>query len=147
MTESDDLSLSPRQVQQVEGYFPMLSVDDAGQEKLDDWVFTCNHRALRVIKAESGLEPFVYLVDEQPGLFRIQLLSYAMTESYRRANKMAISFDEFVDGPYLPRYMSTDWRNLAKFLDGLIVQTFPEVVLMRRRPETTKASRKKAEPD
>lgn len=99
--------------------------------KKESWLFTFNHRAIYTLKVISGVEPFVFLVDNQPGYERVLLLAYATSESFRRANKINISFNEFVDGDYLPRYISEEWIRLAAKIEELINETFLEIALVK----------------
>ncbi len=107
--------------------------------KKESWLFTFNHRAMYTLKVTSGVEPFVFLVDNSPGYERVILLAYAASESFRRANKINISFEDFIDGEYLPRYTSEEWIRLAAKLEELIKETFPEIALVKANAITEKS--------
>lgn len=115
--------------------------------KKEPWLLTFNHRAMYTLKISSGVEPLVFLVDEAPGYERLLMLAYAASESFRRANKINISLENFVDGDYLPRYLSVEWLELAAKLDGLIVETFPEIALMRAHAIKEKSPQDQSSPN
>jgi hypothetical protein len=98
-----------------------------------------NQRAMITVNTLTGIEPIVFLLDPEPTLRKIAILTYACTESFRRGNGITLSFDEFIEGPYLGQYLSQYWIDLCNFIEKLIQETFPDVVSIRKRAhEATK---------
>lgn len=130
---------------QREAFFAFQVPPRKNGETSEEYLCTFNQRAMRTIVEVAGKEPFEFLAvrpgEKVFGLDRIQVLSYACTETFRRGNGYRISFDEWVDGPYLGDYGSEYWLALSDLLQELVAATFPWVVGLEMlwRAEATNA--------
>lgn len=116
---------------QHEAFFTFQVEPRRNGETEEQYLCAFNQRAMRVVTQLTGKDPVAYLIDQAGGLERTQLLSYACTETFRRGNNYQISWDDWLDGPYLGVYGSEYWANLASFIEDLVVKTFPWVVELR----------------
>lgn len=116
---------------QHEAFFTLRVPRRADGSTTEQYLCSFNQRAMRTVKQVTGNEPLIYLMDEVGGLERTQILAYACTESFRRGNSYQLTFDEWIDGPYLDVYGSPYWAELAQFVEELVVKTFPWVIELR----------------
>lgn len=117
----------PGRKMQHEAYFTFqVPVRKDGSTE-EDYLCSFNQRAMRTVWQVTGKDPVRYLLDTDSLLDRIQVLAYACTETFRRGNGYVVTFDEFIDGPYLGVYGSSYWSDLVTFIQELVTQTFPWV--------------------
>lgn len=129
---------------QHEAFFTFQVPKRRNGETEEQYLCSLNQRAMRTIQTVTGKDPVFYLV-ETGGLERVQVLAYACTETFRRGNGYQVSFDDFIDGPYLGVYGTEYWANLAQFLEDLVVQTFPWVAELRKLVRDTATSQSESQ--
>jgi len=116
---------------QREAFFRFNVTARKNGDTTEEYLCAFNQRAMRTIVEVTGKEPFEFLAvrpgEKVFGLDRVQVLSYACTETFRRGNGYRITFDEWIDGPYLGDYGSAYWLALSDLLQELVSATFPWV--------------------
>lgn len=98
----------------------------------DSWVLAENKAGLFILEEVYGGAPaFAVLGDnEDLSCRRLPAFIYSLSYSFRRGDSKlaALTFTQFLEGPWLPTYESEEWEALAKRVGTWIAETFPEAV-------------------
>lgn len=105
-----------------------------------EWVFCVNHAAQKEIEDRSGKPCWQVLVDPAETVSRLSLLAWAASQSYRKGTRINITWEQFLEGGYLPDYLSDEWFEFQDALTSLVNDSFPKAAQNRNQLQTLAAA-------
>jgi hypothetical protein len=90
-------------------------------------ILTFNNRAKLTLEEMTGVSAFAFAFAPKAGFSYIATLAYCCARSWMVATgREGLTFDNWIDEPWLPHYMTAEWNTLVRNIQEQIEATFPD---------------------